>query len=149
MNIFFPFLLFVCVLGIANSMTNCSLKSIQTIVNKKILFKSQKLMSKKNPLFGGLIYYIFFMTILFIATLIPSLLLNSDQFFSCLGDSVIISFYLIYGLTVLGSFVNEFTKKVKVTTKIKFFKFLSFVSAIMAIFFLLFVQFINIFIYHV
>ena len=134
MNIFFSFLLFVCVLGIANSMTDCSLKSIQAIVNKKILFKSQKLISKKNPLFGGLIYYIFFMTILFIATLIPSLLLNSDQFFSCLGDSVIISFYLIYGLIVFGSFINEFTEKVKVKTKIKFFKFLSFISAIMAIF---------------
>lgn len=135
MNIFFSFLLFVCVLGIANSMTICSLKSIQAIINKKILFKSQQLLKKgKNPLFGGLIYYIISVAFLFVATLIPSLLLNTDQFFSCLGDSVIISFYLVYGWIVLGAFINEFTKKVKVTTKIKFFKLLSLFSAITAIF---------------
>lgn len=134
-NIFFSFLLFVCVLGIANSMTNCSLKSIQAIINEKILFKAQKIaLKKKNPLFGALIYYIVFTMILFIATLILSLLLNSDQFFCCLGDSVIISFHLIYALIILGAFINEFTKKVKTTTKIKFFKFVSFLSAIMAFF---------------
>lgn len=135
MNIFFSFLLFVCVLGIANSMTICSLKSIQAIVDQKILFKSQKLLEKaKNPLFGGLIYYIISMIFLFVTTLIPSLLLNTDQFFCCLGDSIIISFYLIYGLIVLGAFLNEFTYKVKVSARIKFFKFLSFLSAITAIF---------------
>lgn len=135
MNIFFSFLLFICVLGMANSMTICSLKSIQAIIDEKILFKSQNLLKKgKNPLFGGLIYYIISMTFLFITTIIPSLLLNTDQFFICLGDSVIISFYLVYGWVVLGAFVNEFTKKVKTTTKIKFFKFFSFFSAIAAIF---------------
>ena len=135
MNIFFSFLLFVCVLGIANSMTICSLKSIQAIIDQKILFKSQKLLKKeKNPLFGGLIYYLILMVFLFVVTLIPSLLLNTDQFFCCLGDSIIISFYLIYGLIVLGAFFNEFTHKVKVSARIKFFKFLSFLSAITAIF---------------
>ena len=139
MNIFFSFLLFVCVLGIANSVTICSLKSIQAIVNQKILFKSQKLLKKgKNPLFGGLIYYIITMTFLFVTTLIPSLLLNTDQFFNCLGDSIIISFHLVYGLIILGSFVNEFTRKTKVTTRIKFFKLLSFLSASSAIFIFVF-----------
>lgn len=130
----FACFIFICIIGVVNGMTFGGIRALQSACEENLLFKSQKIRNIKpnDPLFAGFIYYIFFMLVLALGTGIPSIILNTDQIIDGLSEANVTAFYLIYGLVVLGGFINRFTKKVE-TTKIKGFVVFSLLGAIGAI----------------
>lgn len=130
----FACFIFICIIGVVNGMSFGGIRALQSACEENLLFKSKAIVNAKpnDPLFAGLIYFTIFMSILTIGCGVPSVILNTDQIIDGLSEANVTAFYLVYGLVVLGGFINRFTKKVEVT-KIKGFIIFSFLGAIGAI----------------
>lgn len=141
-SIVFACFIFICIIGVVNGMSFGGIRALQSACEENLLFKSQQIRNMKpnDPLFAGFVYYIFFMLVLTIGCGIPSIILNTDQIIDGLSEANVTAFYLIYGLVVLGGFINRFTKKVE-TTKIKGFVIFSLLGAIGAIAIFAFISF--------
>ena len=138
----FSCFIFVCIIGVVNGMSFGGIRALQSACEENLLFKSQKIRNMKpnDPLFAGFTYYVFFMLLLILGCGIPSIILNTDNIIDGLSEANVTAFYLIYGLVILGGFINRFTKKIE-TTKIKGFIFFSFLGALGAITIFCFISF--------
>jgi len=114
--------IFICIIGVLNALIFSGIRALQVNCENSILFKGKALVNKKpnNPIFAGSIYLLIITGFWLIGLAIPSSILNSDAIFDGSTNILIIYFYLLYAIILIGSFKNRFTKHVEVT-KIKIF----------------------------
>lgn len=132
MNNIFSFFLVVCVINISDCKIICSLKSINFLLKNNMIFVPQKMQNsneKKNDKKIAIMYYLFVVGFVGFSLFIPSVIFESEQFVNGFCDVNIIFFYLIYGIVVLGGFINSLTKKIKTSVNIKGFVIISFLGA--------------------
>ena len=132
MNNIFSFFLVVCVINISDCKIICSLKLINFLLKNNMIFVPQKMQNsneKKNDKKIAIMYYLFVVGFVGFSLFIPSVIFESEQFVNGFCDVNIIFFYLIYGIVVLGGFINSLTKKIKTSVNIKGFVIISFLGA--------------------
>jgi len=114
--------IFICIIGVLNALIFSGMRGLQTNCANSTLFKGKALVDKKpnNELFAGAIYLLIIAGFWLIGLAIPSSILNSDAIADGSTNVLIIYFYILYAIILLGSFRNRFSKKVEVN-KIKVF----------------------------
>lgn len=122
--------IFLCLVGTINAMAFSGSRAFQALCEDGTLFKGKQLVNVKpnNPLFAGAIYFSILVAFWWLLTIIPSAIGNTDAIADGSSAVMVVALYLIYGITVLGGFINRFTKKHE-TRKIKVFP----VAAVIAI----------------
>lgn len=121
LNIVMSVFILICIIGVLNAMVFSGMRAFQVICEDGTLYKGKKLADKKpGKLFAGAVYFSLMIAIWWVGIGIPSALLNSDAIADGSSSILIVMIYLVYGTTLLGGFVNRFTKKVEVV-KIKIF----------------------------
>ena len=130
-SIFFSCFIFVCIIGVVNGLSFGGIRALQAACEENLLFKSKQILKVKpnDPLFAGFIYFIITIFIMVLGIGIPSIILNTDQIVDGASEANVTAFYLVYGIVVLGGFINRFTNKVKVN-KIKGFYIFSAIGTI-------------------
>ncbi|MBP5256898.1 MAG: amino acid permease [Mycoplasma sp.] len=127
----FSCFIFICIIGVVNGVIFGGIRALQAACDENLLFKSKQIKNVRpnDPLFAGFIYYVIFMSIIILGVGISSIILNTDQIIDGFSEANVTAFYLVYGIIVLGGFINRFTKKVTVN-KIKGFHIFSIVGTI-------------------
>mgnify|MGYP001943736326 CR=1 FL=1 len=135
----------IAVIGVVNTIAAGTIRAHSVIINDKIAFfapsidfLSRKAFGKyKNENSTGFISAVFVFLFYWIILMIPSSIVGpngNDHYLDWISNFPTLFFFLIYGLVILGGFINRFTKKVEVTM-IKGFTF----ASIIAILFILFI----------
>lgn len=108
--------IFICIVGSINGMAKGSTNAFTSFIEDGDLFKSKKLVNLKpgNSTLGGAISFSIVTMALYLFILIPSSIMNTDAIGDGLATAMVIVVYVIYTMTVLGGFINRFTKKVEV-----------------------------------
>lgn len=127
--------LFICILGVLNALIYSGVRGLQANCINGTLFKGKDLANAKasNPVFAGSMYLLAICGFWLIGLGIPSSLLNVDDIADGSTNTLIIYFYILYAVILLGSFRNRFTKKVTVN-KIKIFPVTCVISIICCLF---------------
>jgi len=127
--------LFICILGVLNAMIYSGVRGLQANCINDTLFKGKALANAKanNPVFGGCIYLLMICFFWLLALGIPSAILNVDAIADGSTNTLIIYFYILYAIILLGAFRNRFSKKVTVN-KIKIFPVTCVISIICCLF---------------
>ena len=122
-NITISIFIFLSVIGALNAMVLTGLRSFQSSVDMRVVMFWYKLLplelrGRENK--GGFILSIIIYLFWWIVLLVPSVIVNSDDFFAGVSNFPTLFMFAIYGTVVLGGIINRFTKKVYVN-KIKGF----------------------------
>lgn len=114
--------IFICIIGVLNAITFTGMRAFQASCEEDILFKGRALFNKKpnSKLFAGGIWFLIAVGVWWVATLIPSFILNTDQIVDACSYIMIISLYVLYVFVMIKALINRKTKKVEVR-KIKVF----------------------------
>ncbi len=114
-NIIISIFIFICIIGVLNAMVFSGMRAFQNACEDDTLFKGKVLASKKpGKLYAGAVYFTLMVLIWWIGIGIPSVILNSDAIPDASSNILIVMTYLVYGVIVLGGFINRFTHKVEV-----------------------------------
>lgn len=136
--------IFICLIGCVNGMSKGGICAFQALAEDGALFKSKALLDAKpgNKMFAGFVLFFAMVMFWWIILVIPSSILNTDAMADGSSTSMVVCLYLIYGVTVLGGFINRFTKKVEVK-KQKLFPVTAVIGVIACLFMIVFVAFIQ------
>ncbi|MGL4951437.1 MAG: APC family permease [Mycoplasma sp.] len=125
--------IFIAIMGVLNSFSALIIRSFQSLIDSKLLFKGTSFSnavhkniarSHYNEFKPGAILALIIFSIIFIIILIPSSVTNSDAFVDGISNFPITIFFGIYGIVILAGFINRFTNKVDVI-KVKGFMFVA------------------------
>lgn len=125
----------VSIIGVLNAFSLIVIKSCQSLYDERLIFFHEKigyLTSYINNRFQyrqGFLIAICYVIIIFIITLIPSTILNTDAFIDGLSNFPTTIFFSFYATIILATLINRFTKKIPVI-KIKFFVPMAIISII-------------------
>lgn len=128
----------ICLIGVINAMCFSGIRAFQALCDDNTFFKGKALANKKpGTHFAGTIYFSIFVGLWWLITIIPSSIANNYAGTDAIADGssavMVVYLYLIYGFTVLGGFMNRFTKK-HYTAKIKVFPVTAVVAMLAALF---------------
>lgn len=107
----------IAALGVLNSLTITAISSMQSSIDEEIIVGSHwiKKYRSNDPIFHGTVYFSGFILFFFLVIGIPSMVINTDQIFDGISNLAILFFFAIYGVVILFTFINRFTKKVEIT----------------------------------
>lgn len=108
--------IFICIIGVLNAMSFSGMRAFQASCEEGVLFKGKQLANAKpnTRLFAGGVWFSIMVGIWWVATLIPSAILNTDQIVDGSSNIMIIAIYVIYSVILICALVNRFTKRVEV-----------------------------------
>lgn len=115
-NIVVKVFMFLSVLGVANSFTITCLRTCDGLVQEKIIAGHQfyAKIGGNRPMFAGSMLFGIVAIFWFIICATLSVVFKHDAFVDGLSNYPTLFFFAIYGIVVLFTFVNRFTKKVEV-----------------------------------
>ncbi|XQP55224.1 MAG: APC family permease [Mycoplasmoidaceae bacterium] len=108
--------IFICIIGVLNAITFTGMRAFQAGCEQNVLFKGKALVSKKpnSKLFAGGIWFLIAVGIWWVATMIPSVILNTDQIVDACSYIMIIALYVLYVFVMIPAIANRKTHKVEV-----------------------------------
>lgn len=108
--------IFICIIGVLNAISFTGMRAFQASCESGVLFKGKELVAKKpnNKLFAGGIWYMIAVGVWWVCTLIPSVILNTDQIVDACSYIMIIGLYVMYVIVMIPALANRKTKKVEV-----------------------------------
>lgn len=108
--------MFASVLGVQNALTLSCIRSCEGLVNERLIAGHSWIIkvSKGKELASGTILFSFISLFWMVIIGIISIVKNHDAFADGLSNYATLFFFAIYGLVVLFTFINRFTKKVEV-----------------------------------
>lgn len=108
--------MFASVLGVQNALTISCIRSCEGLVNERLVVGHSwiKKISKGKELASGVILFSFISSFWMIIMGVISIVKNHDAFADGLSNYATLFFFAIYGMVVLFTFINRFTKKVEV-----------------------------------
>lgn len=104
-------------LGVINSYSMAGTRATQALVDEKTIIGykwAQKISAKHNSNLGGLLIYIIFIALIFLAVAIPSCILNTSNIYDGFSTLAVLFYFGIYGTTILGGLINRKTNKAQV-----------------------------------
>lgn len=136
--------IFICLIGCINGMARGGISAYQSLAEEGALFKSKALLEAKpgNKMFAGSVLFFAMVMFWWVILVIPSSILNTDAMADGSSTSMVLCLYIIYGVTVLGGFVNRFSKKVEVK-KQKLFPITATIGILGCVFMVFFVGFVQ------
>ncbi|MBQ0045670.1 MAG: APC family permease [Mycoplasma sp.] len=144
LTIIISIFIFICLIGCVNGMARGGISAYQSLAEEGALFKSKALLEAKpgNKMFAGSILFFAMVMFWWVILVIPSSILNTDAMADGSSTSMVLCLYIIYGVTVLGGFVNRFSKKVEVK-KQKLFPVTAVIGILGCVFMVFFVGFVQ------
>lgn len=108
--------MFASVLGVQNALTLSCIRSCEGLVNERLVVGHAWIsnISKGKELAAGAILFSFISSFWMLIMGIISIVKNHDAFADGLSNYATLFFFAIYGIVVLFTFINRFTKKVEV-----------------------------------
>lgn len=108
--------IFVCIIGVLNAITFGGMRNFQAACQEGLMFKGKSLVNKKpaNPLFAGGVWFAAVVGLWWVGTLIPSVILNTDQIVDAASYVMIIALYVIYIIVLVCGLDNRRTHKIEV-----------------------------------
>lgn len=144
LTILISIFIFICLIGCVNGMARGGISAYQSLAEEGTLFKSKALLEAKpgNKMFAGSVLFFAMVMFWWVILVIPSSILNTDAMADGSSTSMVLCLYIIYGVTVLGGFVNRFSKKVEVK-KQKLFPITATIGILGCVFMVFFVGFVQ------